>query len=70
VRARGVARREWAHLVHKKSRLVPEHATLYLDSGQITVGCAGDPARRLLRVVSVGTLVTDPVSDGSDQPAL
>jgi FtsP/CotA-like multicopper oxidase with cupredoxin domain len=34
----------------------PPGATLYLDSQQVTPGCAGDaiPARRLLRVVSTG----------------
>ena len=32
----------------------PPGRTLYLDSGQVVVGCAGDgdPARRLLRVVA------------------
>jgi hypothetical protein len=45
-------------------------ATLYLDSGQVVVGCAGDgaPARRLLRVVSAGAPVPA-VSDAALAPA-
>jgi FtsP/CotA-like multicopper oxidase with cupredoxin domain len=51
----------------------PAGASLYLDSQQVTPGCAGDaiPARRLLRVVSTGTGVaplddSDILFDGQD----
>jgi FtsP/CotA-like multicopper oxidase with cupredoxin domain len=49
----------------------PAGATLYLDSGQVAVGCAGDgdPARRLLRVVSAGAPVPNPVSNADLAPA-
>jgi FtsP/CotA-like multicopper oxidase with cupredoxin domain len=49
----------------------PAGATLYLDSDQVVVGCAGDgdPARRLLRVVSAGTPVIHPVADAALAPS-
>ncbi|HEY0424765.1 MAG TPA: multicopper oxidase domain-containing protein [Rhodopila sp.] len=49
----------------------PPGATLYLDTAQVAVGCAGDgdPARRLLRVVSTGAPMTAPVPDAALAPA-
>ena len=48
----------------------PPGATLYLDSGQVRTGCAGDgaPARRLLRVIAEGAPVT-PVPDAAVAPS-
>jgi FtsP/CotA-like multicopper oxidase with cupredoxin domain len=48
----------------------PVGATLYLDSGTVAPGCAGDgiPARRLLRVVSAGQPVSAPVPDAALAP--